>query len=77
MLLIPCPNCGERDEREFYYGGRAIRYPDLDDSTSTWHRVIHQSAQPTAQIRETWYHQSGCECWFEITRNAATHEIES
>ncbi len=28
MLLIPCPNCGPRDETEFHYGGQAhVRLP--------------------------------------------------
>ena len=29
MLLIPCPNCGPRDETEFHYGGQAhVAYPE-------------------------------------------------
>ena len=77
MLLIPCPNCGDRDEREFHYGGRAIQYPELDQSMANWHRVLHQRDHSNDNIRELWYHQSGCECWFEIRRNVVSHEIES
>ena len=75
MLLIPCPNCGERDEHEFKYGGRAIQYPALDESTPDWHKALHQR-DSGENIRELWYHQSGCECWFEITRNLITHEFK-
>ena len=79
MLLIPCPNCGERCEREFSYGGRAIKYPDLNASASiqAWHEVLHLRDNSTDVIRECWYHHSGCECWIEITRNLMTHEFKS
>ncbi len=77
MLLIPCPNCGERDEIEFDYGGRAIQYPALNNSMSDWHMVLHQRDNSTETIEEFWYHQSGCECWFKVTRNLNTHEFES
>ncbi len=76
MLLIPCPNCGERDEREFHYGGNAIRYPELGETKAVWHGVLQQR-ECAETIREFWYHQSGCECWFEISRNLTTHEFES
>ncbi len=77
MLLIPCPLCGEREQTEFSYGGRAIKYPELDASVSieTWHQVLHLRDNPTGDIHEYWYHYAGCECWFEITRDLVSHEI--
>ena len=79
MLLIPCPHCGERDETEFNYGGRAIKYPALDESVSveTWHRVLHLRDNSQTVICELWYHNYGCECWFEITRDLVSHEIST
>lgn len=77
MLLIPCPNCGERDENEFYYGGRAIQYPLLDGPGSDWYINLYQRDNSAETIEEFWYHQSGCECWFKMTRNLFTHEFES
>ena len=77
MLLIPCPNCGERDESEFDYGGIAIQYPALDELVSEWHKVLHQRDYSTETIEELWYHQSGCESWFKVRRNLITHEFES
>ena len=75
MLLIPCPNCGDRDESEFDYGGRAIDFPPLDDSPSAWHQALHSREHSMHRIEEYWYHAGGCECWIRITRSPQTHEI--
>ena len=75
MLLIPCPNCGERDESEFDYGGRAIAYPELDASLEQWHQALHLRDNPRGDIAEYWYHSSGCESWITIRRDLVTHEI--
>jgi heterotetrameric sarcosine oxidase delta subunit len=76
VLLIPCPWCGERDETEFNYGGRALKFPELINvDIGSWHRVIHIRDNPANVIRELWYHQSGCECWIQLSRNCLTHEI--
>ena len=77
MLLIPCPNCGERDESEFDYGGRAISYPELSASSAEWHRVVHLRDNPQGQIEEFWYHASGCECWIRLSRDLVTHEFDA
>ncbi len=79
MLLIPCPYCGERDQSEFHYGGRAIQYPEISESADiqSWHQLLHQRKYSSDRIRELWYHQSGCECWFEVTRNLLSHEFEN
>jgi heterotetrameric sarcosine oxidase delta subunit len=79
MLLIPCPHCGERDEREFVYGGRAKKFPTLDNSThtKTWHQIVHLRENPSSVLRELWYHAAGCECWIEISRHIKTHKIST
>ncbi|MDH3763966.1 MAG: sarcosine oxidase subunit delta [Gammaproteobacteria bacterium] len=77
MLLIPCPDCGERDESEFDYGGRAVVYPALDSSAGEWHQVLHLRDNPPGEIDEYWYHAAGCECWITVKRNLVTHEIVS
>ena len=79
MLLITCPHCGDRDENEFVYGGRAIKYPGLDKSVSIriWHEILHLRDNPRGVIREFWYHQYGCECWFELSGDTLTHEISA
>lgn len=75
MLLIPCPNCGPRDESEFDYGGPAIALPTLEASTSDWHQALHLSSTTDQRIDEHWYHSAGCECWIRISRDLVTHEI--
>lgn len=82
MLLIPCPNCGNRSEAEFSYGGRALRFPELvfpvldnQSSIKSWHEVVHLRDNPADIIQELWYHQAGCECWIQVKRNSLTHEI--
>jgi len=77
MLSIPCPNCGPRNEAEFNYGGPKRVLPKLDGQSDTqaWHRSLYITPNPRGPLIELWYHASGCECWIEITRNTATHEI--
>ncbi|MCP4336168.1 MAG: sarcosine oxidase subunit delta [Gammaproteobacteria bacterium] len=74
-MLIPCPNCGERDESEFDYGGRALAYPVLDASPGQWHEALHLRTNPLGDIDEYWYHSSGCECWIRLRRNLSTHKF--
>jgi sarcosine oxidase subunit delta len=75
VLLIPCPNCGPRDESEFDYGGRAIALPRLDASLDDWHQALHLGADSERRIDEHWYHAAGCECWIRVSRDLFSHEI--
>ncbi|MFT5115187.1 MAG: heterotetrameric sarcosine oxidase delta subunit [Parasphingorhabdus sp.] len=77
MLLIPCPHCGERDESEFDYGGRATDFPELQANQSVWYRAIHLSDVNEVIVNEVWFHAAGCECWIEVQRNIRTHEFQS
>ncbi len=79
MLLIPCPWCGWRDEREFDYGGSHVEFPKFDNSLKTdvaeWHKAVHLRDNTRGDVRELWYHRSGCERWVVATRNTQTHEF--
>lgn len=79
MLLISCPWCGPRDEREYIYGGDSIKLPLLVDSMpesmKEWHEAVHIRSNTTEQNRELWFHGSGCEAWIEVVRNTSSHEI--
>ena len=79
MLLIPCPWCGLRSEAEFSFGGASVKFPTLDSdsqaSAKTWHAAVHLRRNPEGNAQELWFHQSGCEHWFEVTRNTQTHEF--
>ncbi len=72
MLLIPCPNCGERDESEFSYGGPATGFPDLQAVAVDWHEQLHQR-DDADEIEEYWFHQAGCERWLRLRRDLCTH----
>lgn len=73
MLLIPCPNCGPRDQSEFTYGGAAVPLPDLSASATEWHRTLHLRADPKGPQHELWYHEAGCECWIRLQRDVQTN----
>ena len=74
MLLIPCPNCGDREESEFDYGGRSVRQPDLHSNVDAWHETVYLRQVPAGFVEEFWYHSAGCECWILVSRNPVTHE---
>ena len=80
MLRIPCPWCGLRDEREFDYGGTHTEFPAIGQASdaleTNWNEAIHLRNNPQAQIRELWYHRSGCERWISVVRNTLTHEFQ-
>lgn len=78
-MLIPCPWCGLRDEREFDYGGSDIRFPSIgkpdNHCADDWNDAVHMRDNTKGDIREIWYHRAGCERWIAVTRNTATHDF--
>ena len=78
-MRIPCPVCGERDRREFYYVGDAkiVNRPSSDASEDIWNDYLHNRENPAGVTRDLWYHESGCNSWLVVTRNTVTHEVES
>lgn len=77
-MRITCPQCGDRDRREFHYRGDAVlmnRPTDAD--AATMHRYLHLRDNPAGAHRELWSHEHGCRAWLVITRDTATHVIES
>ena len=75
MLLIPCPHCGERDESEFDYGGRALELPALDASLQQWHEALHLGDRSGTCAEEFWYHAAGCERWIRLHRRLSDHSF--
>ena len=75
MLIIPCPWCGERDESEFSYGGRAKLLPPLDASADAWQAALHVHENPDGWHEELWFHGFGCNQWLVIRRHTRTQEI--
>ena len=75
----PCPICGERDLREFYYVGDAkiVNRPSPDASEDLWNDYLHNRENPAGVTKDLWYHESGCNSWLIVTRNTVTHEVVS
>ena len=78
-MRIPCPICGERDRREFYYVGDAkiVNRPSPDASEDLCNDYLHNRENPAGVTKDLWYHESGCNSWLIVTRNTVTHEVVS
>lgn len=78
-MRINCPNCGERDRREFYYQGDALALdrPNPDGSLDAWDDYLHNRDNPAGQTRDLWFHEAGCGAWLVLDRNTVTHAISN
>ena len=77
MLLLSCPNCGERNVSEFRYGGEYNPRPpnSLVTSHEEWVRYLYSRRNPSGPEEEWWFHQAGCELWFLAQRHRKTNEV--
>ena len=77
MLLIPCPNCGDRNASEFRYGGESHPRPSRPEETpeEEWIRYLYLRANPMGRQTEWWLHASGCGLWFLMERDRASNEV--
>lgn len=76
-MRIPCPLCGDRDRREYYYAGDAVALnrPAADASEEDWDDYLHNRDNPAGETRDLWFHQAGCSAWIVVTRNTVTHAV--
>jgi len=76
-MRLPCPICGERDRREFYYKGAAVALnrPDPEAGLAAWDEYVHLRDNPAGETWELWYHEAGCSAWLVVRRNTNTHEV--
>lgn len=76
-MRIPCPLCGPRDRREFYYYGSEdyLNRPGADAPPAAWDDMLHNRVNPAGETRDLWYHETGCAQWLIVTRNTVTHAI--
>jgi len=75
MLLVPCPNCGERDQTEFHYGGEAHRTrPTAPETLSDaeWADYVFMRTNTKGVFAERWCHTAGCRKWFNALRDTGT-----
>lgn len=78
-MRLSCPICGERDSREFHYGGSAklMHRPAPDAGEAAFFDYVHIRENPAGVNRELWYHRTGCQAWIVAERNVTTHEFLS
>ena len=76
-MRIPCPICGERDRREFYYLGADayLGRPGPDADPEAWDRYLHLRENPAGRTRELWHHEAGCGGWLAVDRDTVTHAV--
>ncbi len=76
-MHIPCPHCGDRDQREFSIRGHAVGLdrPEGEVWSDDWHNFIHLRENPAGRTEELWYHGGGCGAWLVVERNTVTHKV--
>ena len=78
MLLLACPHCGPRDETEFSCGGEShIARPLIDAPDQDWADYLFYRHNPKGVTFERWRHAYGCGRWFNVARDAVSHEIRA
>ncbi|MCF2905451.1 sarcosine oxidase subunit delta [Octadecabacter sp. CECT 8868] len=76
-MRLPCPLCGDRDRREFFYQGAAVTLdrPARDAGDAAWNDYLHNRDNPAGETRDLWHHEAGCGAWIVVHRNTVTHEV--
>lgn len=76
-MRIPCPLCGSRDRREFYYYGSEdyLNRPTDQGTIEELDNHLFLRDNPAGITRDLWYHETGCTSWLIVTRNTITHEV--
>jgi sarcosine oxidase, subunit delta len=76
MIILTCPNCGERNVSEFRFGGELTKRPTPDMLTrASWADYLYSRTNILGLQREWWYHNS-CGSWFIAERHTKTHDID-
>lgn len=74
-MRIPCPICGPRDRREFYYRGAALGRPEGGEWSGAWDDYLHLRDNPAGLLRDLWQHEAGCGAWLVVERDTVTHAV--
>ena len=77
MILIKCPNCGERNVSEFRYGGEYNPRPGdpMNVPEAEWTDFVYMRDNKVGVQKEWWYHRAGCGLWFVAQRHTKTNEL--
>jgi len=72
MLIVTCPNCGQRPVEEFRFGGEIPSPPsDLTDSVERDFDQVWMFNNVAGVQTERWYHDAGCHRWLTATRDTS------
>lgn len=77
-MRLPCPHCGDRDEREFTWDGDAesLRPRDPQDcSDENWASYLFFVENRREADWERWCHSYGCGLWFYLQRDPVSHRV--
>jgi heterotetrameric sarcosine oxidase delta subunit len=76
-MKIPCPLCGPRDRREFYYYGSPDYLSPVaaDADLDALDNQLFLRDNIAGQVADLWYHEAGCTSWIKVTRNTITHAV--
>lgn len=77
MILINCPNCGQRNQQEFRYGGEYNPRPSdpVAESDTAWADYVYMRDNVLGVQREWWYHRAGCQDWFLAERHTGSNAV--
>ena len=76
MILLTCPNCGERNVAEFRFGGeykQRPRNPEDRAAPASWTDYLYLKENKLGPQKEWWYHREGCGIWFAVYRDTCTN----
>lgn len=76
-MKIPCPLCGPRDRREFYYYGSPDYLSPVrqDADLDLLDNQLFLRDNIAGEVQDLWYHEMGCTSWIKVTRNTVTHAV--
>ena len=80
MILLTCPNCGERNVSEFRFGGEYLvrpQNPEDEASNLAWADYLYLKENKLGVQKEWWYHRQGCGMWFIAERHTRTNVVEA
>lgn len=79
MVILKCPNCGERNVSEFRYGGEYNPRPakPLEANDADWADFIFMQKNKLGVQKEWWFHRSGCGSWFMAERHTNSNAVEA
>lgn len=75
-LLVPCPNCGDREFSEFAYGGESNKRPAPGAPSTDLARYLFFRKNVSGVQVEWWYHRDGCQRWLLARRDTRSNLIE-